>query len=305
MYVFNKKIISAFCLAFISSLHAAHKGTVQKVRDRTGALVELTLPFPYKHLTTSPETGLPVEGGKDEQVNLFSESTVFIPELFYAVLGKNSKIKSAIVGPCNPCVAIAVRDVHRDKTVVLHGYILPFYKRITDVIDKEFGESLQHGEVKIFITRDKSYPGLDDHRKLFLSNLSEIFVKKYKIKKQQVKTTVNEITGLESGSLLSYADRTIYTDKDLNFSSTCYHNEHIFFNNSLLGETLDHSLLSAYFKTFSFYRKNSADKDPSENLQLPFAEEHLKKMKETEGFPFFQICESTAGLKWLPFIAGG
>jgi len=98
------------------------KGCVSKLVLFPGTKAkDVPLPHPYKHVTLSEQ-----------------EKIIFVPEVHYVTLNiYENDPKFALVGPCQPCLLIAVINEVNGRVIVFHKHLLNSISSVTDLICQE------------------------------------------------------------------------------------------------------------------------------------------------------------------------
>lgn len=290
-----------------------------KVVCFTGEEKYVELPFPYIHLSSSGQEGVPdykrKMGLKYTDGHIFDDSTVYLTESFCALLGRDLKAQSAVVGPLDPCILIAVRNHKEDRALILHrsGFntmqsVIDALKEIFNLPDKDpenikiimfarYNEARESGANPSYITNEKQEAfmrGLEEvFRRFYSSDVTSYFYK-------------NEYEGTYLPLL--YAGNTIFVDKYLKLSTTAMCNERIFNypyqNNGNYLEKYKPCKESYYNKVLFFCHGSGVfekDENGKSKGHICFAD-RSKLPKETK---FALFPDEYAGLTWLPLIASG
>lgn len=127
-----KIIVCALLLLFSKSMVSAAAALADQPEKKQDGIQELLMQPDAQYATPyAPELAI-----TDQQ----KQYTVFVPQNFYVVLNAETKIQRAIVGPCCPCIMVAVRNEDTDTALVFH---VPFdshkyQKKLVSVVQKAF-----------------------------------------------------------------------------------------------------------------------------------------------------------------------
>ena len=195
--------------------------TITSPLNRGGATEEIKLPFDYHHLT-------------DEE----KAHSISVPETFYTVLGNGSPVRSAIVGPLQPCVLVAVRHEKTDKALVFHVNAVNRIQDIFSIMEEEFGPSVKSEDLRVkLFTKSLKHESSEvleaikhtpEKQKQFFMVIFADFMEKYNFKKSQMQAIIFSSVPSPVLSLYFRAEKSVFIDKDLNLYSISLLAERIF-----------------------------------------------------------------------------
>lgn len=290
-------------LGFLGSM----QGVFEKLLDRSGEVKTIEVPFPYLRITTQESNPKDVPNlSYNDGKHAFNESTVFVPEGFYAVLGAGLA-QSAIVGPLCPCIGLFVRCESQEKALVFHvAFNDP--EDVIVKINEEFGDHVKPEDLKIKIF-SKLYDNLFD---LPVKIVAEVLKQKKQF--DMIKgmlsdryTSKNgpfsvEGTFWEKGirmGLFRTADKTIFVDKKLNTYSTSLVNEQIFgqkyFGVHMIPAKRAEEFIRLYDAINNFYIENYLKQDK----KIDFTPERVL----ADRLSFCRLPDDHVGLEFLELIA--
>lgn len=294
----NKNV--AMVVMFLGGIGSIYGANIQTVRDLAGNSIKIKLPFAYQCLSTKKGgvLGKPLSNLRHTDGHVFDDSTVFVTESFYAVLGKGLKTQSAVVGPLCPCILIAIRSESQDRAVIFHYCDKNNMDGIKKVIAKELGSDLNSDDLRLscFSCGDaetlKLVGSSVETREKNYKNLVDDLCSYYQIKKQNVKSIFYTEECTYSG-LLYGTERIVFVNSKLRTFNTSFANEELFGPIRTERDVGFYLEGTGYDNCLAFsHRSFSEESDLIENPN--------KKL-----LPFFRFPDAQAGLKWLPLIASG
>ncbi len=151
--------------------------------------------------------------------------SVYVPQDCHAILsGSESGIRSAVVGPCHPCIGFFVRHDGLNKTVVFHiGINRLNINRIDEILKHAFKKDMDGGKWNVLIFT-KRYEGEgkwsetksgEELQKEVVKSLSD-FVKEKGCEKIQLCMAQSPDFGDDCCEEYKSADRTVFVDCNLN-----------------------------------------------------------------------------------------
>lgn len=181
-----------------------------------GKMEEVKLPFEYRSLTPTEK-----------------KTAVWVPEMFYTVLGGDSKITSALVGPLFPCIVIAVRYEPLDKVIVMHLYIKRSKpEQVLEIMKKEFGSDIDPAGIRVllFTKSTKYFPHLfsPETQKTFFMSVFTLLTETFSLGAHQMTARIFSAKHPDNYLFYHEADANVVVDKNLTASSFSFVAERIF-----------------------------------------------------------------------------
>ncbi len=290
------------------SSQPSYKETLQGISDR---FVELEMPFPSIRLQTKKGQGPVIFPDlKHSDGHVFSKQTVFVPEFFYAVIGKGLNAQSVLAGPLCPCILVAVRHEGYDRAVVFHSNGASGATGIVDTIKKEFGYSIDSKKLIFkFFSRAFSedvrkkcgwLPGEQEYNfRCVLLNIMSTLGVPLDYTKQACFYSCHSKP--ETQDTFLGIDRVLFVDKDLCLRSVSIFNEQVFgpiYSSDNCKKYFDHTF---YNSVVHFYKRGLFKDEQGK----PMNQEVIEDLINAKKLPFFRIPDNQAGLAWLPLIASG
>ena len=286
----------------------------QNLKGIFGQTVQVKTLFPYIRLQSKKEGMFNVFSDLQySDGHSFNKQTIFVPEFFYAVIGKGLEAQSVVAGPLCPCVLVCVRHQDQDRAIIFHYNRGSGLHEIVDVIYKEFGKKFDKKKLTFnFFTKALCEVGqatheisVDDQKEFFdrlVLGLLIAFELPFDHAKKTFSDQGNSLQDGDEAGVFRNIDRTIFVDKDLNFRSTAIFNEQLFGSAVISDANLEGYCKGVYYDRVLDFYLNSLFRDKKGRI---INKSLVSVLMNNEKMPFLRIPDAQAGLQWLPMIGSG